>query len=78
MKQDTSEASATSVAKGDWREIKYVPYGVDEDVDRPIQYASPDGVEYDRFSTFAIKVVLLSDRSYVVPEMQNLRAIALD
>lgn len=37
-----------------------------------------NSVRYDRFHTFAIKVVLRSEDTAVVPRLRNLRAIALD
>lgn len=39
---------------------------------------SSNGVTYDRFNTFAIKIVLRSSTTTVVPRLRNLRAIALD
>lgn len=41
------------------------------------RYYSSSGVAYDGFLTYALKVVLLSDVSYLAPRLQNIRAVAL-
>ena len=42
-----------------------------------LRYYSSSGVPYDTFVTYAIKIVLASETSYVVPRILNLRAIAI-
>ena len=82
MKQDTPNARATSLNGGDFREIKYVPYGVDEDLDNPIRYSYTDDADneyvYSDFNEFAIKIVLISSDTTDVPVVKDLRAIALE
>jgi len=82
MKQDTSNARATSLNGGDFREIKYVPYGVDEDLDNPIRYSYTDDADneyvYSDFNEFAIKIVLISSDTTDVPVVKDIRAIALE
>ena len=78
MKQETPEASAQAISANQFREIKYVPYGVDEDVEQPIKYRSQDGAEYSTYNEFAIKITLISSTSVIVPKVEDLRAIALD
>jgi hypothetical protein len=41
----------------------------------PTELALPSG---DRFDTYAIKIVMLSSNTTQVPEVKNLRVIALD
>lgn len=42
-----------------------------------LRYYSSTGVAYDTYLTYAIKIVLASNTSYIVPRVLNLRAIAL-
>ena len=42
-----------------------------------LRYYSAAGVPYDTYITYAIKIVLASNTSYVVPRVLNLRAIAV-
>jgi hypothetical protein len=42
-----------------------------------LRYYNASGVPYDTYVTYAIKIVLASNSSYVVPRVLNLRAIAL-
>jgi hypothetical protein len=42
-----------------------------------VRYYSSSGVPYDTFITYAIKIVLASETSYIVPRVLNLRAIAV-
>jgi hypothetical protein len=42
-----------------------------------LRYYSAAGVPYDTFITYAIKIVLASETTYVVPRILNLRAIAV-
>lgn len=42
-----------------------------------IAYTTPDGVTYNGFKSFAIKVVFLSDNICNIPKVKNLRAVAL-
>ena len=42
-----------------------------------LRYYSASGVPYDTYITYAIKIVLASNTSYVVPRVLNMRAIAV-
>lgn len=42
-----------------------------------LRYYSATGVAYDSYITYAIKIVLASETSYIVPRVLNLRAIAI-
>ena len=42
-----------------------------------INYVSADGVTYDTFKTFAIKIVLISNDPSIIPKVRDLRIIAL-
>jgi hypothetical protein len=42
-----------------------------------VTYTSENGVTYDTFKTFAIKIVMTSSDPAVVPRIKDLRAIAL-
>lgn len=42
-----------------------------------LRYYNSSGVAYDTYITYAIKIVLASNTSYVVPRVLNLRAIAV-
>ena len=42
-----------------------------------IRYYNENGVPYDSYLQYSIKVVLLADQSHLVPKLQNIRALAL-
>lgn len=42
-----------------------------------IRYVSPDGVLYDNYKTFALKIVMLSSGHNIVPRLKDVRAISL-
>jgi hypothetical protein len=66
----TVVASKTSA---DYVEYEYRPSSTDEYV----TYTSSNGVTYDSFKTFAIKIVLTSNDPSIVPKVKDLRIIAL-
>jgi len=57
----------------DYVDYEYRPSEL-EDI---ITYTSSDGVTYDTFKTFAIKIVLTSSDPTIVPKVKDLRIIAL-
>jgi hypothetical protein len=42
-----------------------------------VLYTSANGVTYDNFKTFAIKIVMTSSDATIVPKVKDLRIIAL-
>jgi len=42
-----------------------------------VSYTSPTGIIYNSYKAFAVKVVLMSEGSHLVPRLQDVRAIAL-
>lgn len=69
------DSSYFDKASGEFTEYKYVtPYNYDP-ANLDESSALPDRAKFD---TFAIKVVLLSNDSTKIPEVKNLRAIAID
>ena len=57
----------------DFREYEYRP----SLTDNAITYTSENGVTYDTFKTFAIKIVMTSNDTSIVPKVKDLRIIAL-
>jgi hypothetical protein len=57
----------------EFREYEYRPSLIES----AITYTSEDGVTYDSFKTFAIKIVMTSTDSAIVPKVKDLRIIAL-
>jgi hypothetical protein len=43
-----------------------------------IAYTTADGITYNGFKSFAIKIVFLSSNSSLVPKVKSLKAVALD
>jgi len=68
-------ANFVSTSESDYRELVYAP-GSNGVESNSISYTSLDGSTYGAFKTFAIKVVLTSTSSTVVPKVRNFRAIA--
>ena len=66
----TTTASRTD---DEFREYEYRPSLIES----AITYTSEDGVTYDSFKTFAIKIVMTSNDSAIVPKVKDLRIIAL-
>lgn len=66
----TVVASKTS---NDFTEFEYRPSLIENSV----SYVSDDGVTYDSFKTFSIKIVLTSVDPAVIPKVRDLRVIAL-
>ena len=76
MTQQTS-SSTYSLNEHDYKRFEFKTY------DEKISYLAASGAQYERFRTFAIKLVMTLDRttqdSFIgVPKIANLRAIALD
>ena len=70
MSQETSN-SVVSTSEEDIREFSY------QTANDVIQYTS-DGVTYDKFKSFAIKIVMTSNNVITIPKLRDMRAIALD
>jgi len=70
MTQETP-SSVYSGAEGDIREFIY------KTSTDSITYTSQN-VTYDKFKTFAVKIVMTSNNATVVPKVRDMRAIALD
>jgi hypothetical protein len=62
-----------SKTDADYREYEYRPSLTENQV----TYTSDDGVTYDTFKTFAIKILMVSNDSAIVPKVKDLRIIAL-
>lgn len=62
-----------SKTTSDFREYEYRPSLINNE----ISYVGENGVTYDTFKTFAIKIVLTSNDPSVVPKVKDLRIIAL-
>jgi hypothetical protein len=45
--------------------------------DNVVRYHSTSMIEYDGYDTFQIKVILLSDNQYIVPKVDDVRAIGV-
>lgn len=45
--------------------------------DNVVRYHSTSLIEYDGFDTFQVKIVLLSDNQYIVPKVDDIRAIGV-
>jgi len=76
MQQQTAGATY-SVNEKDFKRFEFKSY------DQKISYLAASGAQYERFRTFAIKLVMTLDRtsqdSFIgIPNILNLRAIALD
>jgi hypothetical protein len=70
MNQET-DASIVSGSSEDVKEFVY------KTVNEKITYSSGN-VEYDKFRTFAVKMVLTSNNAVTVPKVRDMRVIALD
>lgn len=64
---------APSIDVNEFREYEYRPSLTSDEV----TYISDDGVTYDSFKYFSIKIVLTSEDTSVVPRVKDLRIIAL-
>ena len=42
-----------------------------------VRYYNEDGSYFDGYNTFALKIILTSDQSYIVPRVGDMRAIAV-
>jgi hypothetical protein len=62
-----------STTEFDFREYEYRPSLTTNSV----TYTTEDGATYDTFKTFAIKIVMTSDDTSIVPKVKDLRIIAL-
>jgi len=70
MNQETD----SSIVSGSEEDVKEFIY---KTVNEKITYTS-DNVEYDKFKTFAVKMVLTSNNAVIVPKVRDMRVIALD
>ena len=70
MTQETN----SSIVSGSEEDIKEYTYRT---VDEAISYSS-ENVVYDKFKTFAVKLVLTSNNASVIPKVRDMRVIALD
>ena len=70
MVQDTP----TSVVSGGEEDNKEFIY---KTTDEEITYSSGN-VVYDKFKTFAVKMVLTSNSAVIIPKVRDMRVIALD
>jgi hypothetical protein len=50
---------------------------INEDNANVLRYYGSSGIAYDTFITYAVKIVLASNTSYIVPRVLNMRAIAV-
>ena len=76
MNQQTASGTY-SMNENDFKRFEFKTY------DEKISYLATSGAKYERFRTFAIKIVMTLDRtsqdSFIgIPKISNLRAIALD
>ena len=62
-----------SLTEYDFREYEYRP----SLTENSISYTSDDDVTYTTFKTFAIKIVMTSSDTSIVPKVKDLRIIAL-
>jgi hypothetical protein len=62
-----------SIDVNEFREYEYRP----SLTENQLIYTSSDGVTYDTFKTFSIKIVMTSEDTCVVPRIKDLRVIAL-
>ena len=70
MSQETSN-SVLSTSEEDVREFTF------KSANDVISYTS-DGVTYDNFKTFGVKIVMTSNNTITIPKLRDMRAIALD
>jgi hypothetical protein len=68
-------ANFVSTNANDYRELVFAP-GTNGVADNSISYTS-NGVSYNNFRTFAVKIVMAGTNSADVPKIRDLRAIAL-
>jgi hypothetical protein len=66
-------SSAPSQTSFDFTEFEFRPSVISNE----ILYTSTNGVTYDNFKTFAIKIVMTSSDPTIVPKVRDLRIIAL-
>ena len=65
--------TTASLSPNDYRDYEFRP----STTDNFVQYTSSNGVTYDTFKTFSIKIVMRSEDPTVVPKVKDLRIIAL-
>ena len=68
-----NETVSPSLNLEEFREYEYRPSLTSDE----ITYTSADGVTYDSFKQFSIKIVMTSEDTSVVPKVKDLRIIAL-
>jgi len=69
MEQET-DAATFSTGQNDYKEFAFVP------PTNEITYTDDNGVDFDTYKTFSIKVVMTSSNKAVVPRVKDLRAIS--
>jgi hypothetical protein len=62
-----------SINSNEFREYEYRPSITSDE----ITYTSENGVTYDSFKTFSIKILMTSEDPSVIPRVKDLRIIAL-
>ena len=62
-----------AIDENEFREYEYRPSITSDEV----SYISDNGVTYDSFKTFAIKILMTSEDPSVIPRVRELRIIAL-
>ncbi|QIG65714.1 hypothetical protein phiOC_p048 [Ochrobactrum phage vB_OspM_OC] len=80
--QEFEESSKISYSaknnENDFRELKFsIPSSALTGPNEEVQYTNPNGIKFTGFKYFAIKVVLLSGNTSLVPRCKDLRVIAL-
>lgn len=72
-----NNSSFTSIV-GSYEKVDFPQMAfINENNSNILRYYSASGVAYDTYITYAIKIVLASETSYIVPRVLNLRAIAI-
>jgi hypothetical protein len=73
---ETNNGNVFSTSKNNLIEYEYAP-GTNNQPDNSISYVSVSGQTYTTFNQFAIKVVMSSSDSTIVPFLTDIRALAL-
>ena len=69
MTQQT-DINTISTGQNDYKELAFIP---DSDA---ISYTNESGAVFDTYKTFAIKIVMTSSNTSVVPRIKDLRVIS--
>lgn len=73
---EVTNGNVFSTSKSNLIEYEYAP-GTNNEPDNSISYVSTNGQTYNTFNQFAIKVVMSSSDSTIVPFLTDIRALAL-